>query len=326
MAGPHRVENMSTTLSHDSMWPRTGGWPEFEEGGDRADLIVVGVPTSRTSLSPTNAHETPAAIREALRRYSSHLVSPESADLRGVHNELVLDEALRILDAGDLDDPDSEQGEARAATRIAQLASASELVVALGGDNACTVSAAMGVARAHGGIDQAGLITVDAHHDLRDGRSNGSPVRRLIEAGLNPARVVQIGIADFANSAAYRRRADELGITVIHRDELHDRQLLDVAAEALSVAGAGGGPIHVDIDVDVCDRSVAPACPASIPGGLQAHELRRLTRLLAADRRVKGIDIAEIDATADNADGRTVRLAALLVLEVAAGLAMRSRG
>ncbi|QBE47989.1 arginase family protein [Leucobacter triazinivorans] len=309
------------SLSHDPSWPRTGDWPAPEIAGDRVELTIVGVPTSRTSLSPTNAHETPAAIRHALRRYSSHLVAPGHPGGRGPEAELVLDEELRIADAGDLSDPDSDAGEAAAAQRIAELSARSDLVVALGGDNALTVPAALGVAG--GSLETAGLITIDAHHDLREGRSNGSPVRRLVEAGLNPHRIVQIGIADFANSQAYRRRARELGITVIHRDELHDRPLREVAQEALHVAGAGGGPIHVDLDVDVCDRSVAPGCPASIPGGLEAHELRRLTRLLAADARVSGIDIAEVDATADAADGRTVRLAALLVLEAAAGLAQR---
>lgn len=235
----------------------------------------------------------------------------------------MLDEALRIVDAGDVADPDTDAGERTAAARVTQLAARAALVVALGGDNALTVPAALGVAGAR--LADAGLITIDAHHDLRDGRSNGSPVRRLIEAGLNPRRIVQIGIADFANSMVYRERARSLGITVIHRDELHDRPLADVVAEALAVAGAGGGPIHVDLDVDVCDRSVAPGCPASIPGGLQAHELRRMTRLLAADTRVRGIDIAEVDATADTADARTVRLAALLVLEAAAGLAQRQQ-
>ena len=95
-------------------------------------------------------------------------------------------------------------------------------------------------------------------------------------------------------------------------------------AEAEEFAGGGGGAIHVDLDVDVCDRSVAPGCPASVPGGLQAHELRRIARLLAADSRVRGLDIAEVDATADAADARTVRLAALLVLEAAAGVALRA--
>ena len=68
---------------------------------------------------------------------------------------------------------------------------------------------------------------------------------------------------------------------------------------------------------------MVPGCPASIPGGIQAHELRLAARLLASDSRVRGLDIAEIDATADTADGRTVRLAALLVLEAAAGVARR---
>ncbi|MBS3180664.1 arginase family protein [Leucobacter manosquensis] len=311
---------MAPGLPHDPSWPRTGGWPSPDPDGP-ADLALIGVPTSRTSLSPSNAHETPAAVREALQRYSSHIVGSALPDDRGDESEIVLDEALRIVDAGDCVDPDTEDGELAAASAIAALAARAELVVAIGGDNALTVPAALGIAGSD--LRQAGLITFDAHHDLRDGRSNGSPVRRLIEAGLDPRRIVQVGIADFANSRAYRRRAKELGVTVIHRDELHDRPMPDVIAEALDIAGAGGGPVHVDLDVDVCDRSVAPGCPASIPGGLQAHEIRRAARLLAADPRVRGIDIAEVDAAADAPDGRTVRLAALLVLEAAAGLALR---
>ncbi|MGJ0202960.1 arginase family protein [Leucobacter sp. gxy201] len=306
-------------LPHDPSWPRTGGWPA--PGGDPVDLALIGIPTSQTSLSPSNAHVTPAAVRAALRRYSGHVVAPGDAESRGDEAETVIDEALRIVDVGDVADADSVDGERAATARVAELARQAQLVVALGGDNALTVPAALGVAGDE--LGTAGLITLDAHHDLRDGRTNGAPVRRLIEAGLDPRRIVQIGIADFANSHEYRRRAKELGITVIHRDELHDRPLGEIVAEALGVAGASGGPIHVDLDVDVCDRSVAPACPASIPGGIQAHELRRITRLLAADLRVRGIDIAEVDATADAADQRTVRLAAMCVLEAAAGLAGR---
>ena len=154
------------------------------------------------------------------------------------------------------------------------------MTVAVGGDNALTVPAALGSFGDQ--LSTAGLITLDAHHDLRDCISNGSPVRRLIEAGLEGRRVVQIGIADFANSAAYSRRAEEYGITIVNRDALHHRPLDDLMAEALEIAGAGGGPIHVDLDVDVCDRSVAPGCPASIPGGLAAWELRRFARLAGA--------------------------------------------
>ncbi|MFJ2535047.1 agmatinase family protein [Microbacterium maritypicum] len=307
---PHTAQ-----LSNDSLWPRAGSWPAFD---GTADAVVLGVPTWRTSLSPTGAHATPAAIREALPRYGTTLMGPPAIEL---------DEVLRIADAGDVADPDGSAGEARVISRVRELAAASKLVIALGGDNSLTYPTALGA-------EATGLITFDAHFDLRDGVSNGTPVRRLVEdipatspvdtARIDPTRIVQIGIADFANSAAYARRAADWGIRVITLDELRRRGIDDVIAEALDVAGAGADPrIHLDIDVDVCDRSVAPGCPASVPGGLQAWELRALTRAVASDSRVVSADLAEVDATADADDARTVRLAALCVLELLAGLASR---
>ncbi|MEV4738011.1 MULTISPECIES: arginase family protein [unclassified Microbacterium] len=302
-------------LSHDPLWPRAGSWPAFDEA---ADAVLLGVPTWRTSLSPTGAHATPAAIREALPRYGATLMGPPAVDL---------DEVLRIADAGDIVEPDGDEGEAATIARMRELSDAARLVIALGGDNSLTYPVALG-SRA------TGLITIDAHFDLRDGVSNGTPVRRLVEdaptsasvdtAGIDPARIVQIGIADFANSAAYARRAADWGIRVITLDEVRRRGLDDVVAEALEVAGAGRDPrVHLDIDVDACDRSVAPGCPASVPGGFAAWELRALSRAIASDARVVSADLAEVDATADAEDARTVRLAALCVLELLAGLAVR---
>lgn len=288
-------------LSQDELWPRAGDWPAAD--GDRWDAAILGAPAFRTSLSPTGARATPAAIREALRRFSPTLLGPPPVDLGA---------ELRIADAGDVD-PDGPEGEDRLRTRVRDLTAAASLVIALGGDNSITYAAAQGA-------EAGGLITLDAHFDLRDGVSNGSPVRRLVAGGLDPRRIVQLGIADFANSAPYARRAADLGITVISLDEVRRRGLAAVAAEALSVAGAGGGGIHLDVDVDVCDRGVAPGCPASVPGGLAAWELRTLVRTLSADRRVASADIVEVDATADAPDGRTVRLAALCVLEMLAGI------
>lgn len=264
---------------------------------------MLGLPAFRTSLSPTGAHATPAAVRAALRRFSPTLIGPPPIDLG---------EVLRIADAGDVDEPDGPAGEASVRTAVASLRERAGLVVALGGDNSITYAVAQGAAA-------SGLITLDAHFDLRDGVSNGSPVRRLVEAGMDPHRIVQVGIADFANSAAYARRAIDLGITVITLDEVRRRGIPDVVAHALAIAGSDGGRIHLDIDVDVCDRAVAPGCPASVPGGLQAWELRALVRAAASDSRVHSADIVEVDATADAPDGRTVRLAALCVLELLAG-------
>ena len=299
-------------LSVDELWPRAGGWDAFDST-QQTDAVLLGVPTWRSSLSPTGAYATPAAIRAALRRYSATLMGPPVVDLN---------DALRIADAGDISEPDGDAGIAATAARVAELTATEAFVIALGGDNSLTYPVARG-ARA------SGLITIDAHFDLRDGVSNGSPVRRLIEDApegerIDSARIVQIGIADFANSAAYARRASEWGIRVITLDELRHRGIPEVVAEAVEVAGAGDkARIHLDVDVDAADRAIAPGCPASVPGGLAAFELRTLVRALAADARIVSADIAEVDATADATDQRTVRLAALCVLELLSGVALR---
>ncbi len=70
-------------------------------------------------------------------------------------------------------------------------------------------------------------------------------------------------------------------------------------------------------------ESEVTRCPSAAPGGISADELRQLVFLLAGDPRVRGMDITEIDAEADTPDQRTVRLAALLVLEAAAGVYVR---
>ncbi|MGL4258026.1 MAG: formimidoylglutamase, partial [Microbacterium sp.] len=69
------------TLSHDPLWPRAGGWPAPGTDADGWDAVLLGVPAWRTSLSPTGAHATPAAVREALRRFSPTLLGPPPVDL-----------------------------------------------------------------------------------------------------------------------------------------------------------------------------------------------------------------------------------------------------
>lgn len=302
------------SYSNDPLWPRAATWPvRTDDALAEGDLALLGVPAHATSLSPTGAHATPAAVREALMRYSTYSTG-HATDVA----------TLRAFDLGDVVDPDGDAGERRVREAVAEAAWRFSLFIAIGGDNSITFPVMRGLLGDD--LSQCGLITVDAHHDLRDGASNGSPVRRLVESGLPGANIVQIGIADFANSAAYAARAHELGITVIPRSHLRERPLEEIADQALEIAGHDGRPIFVDLDVDVCDRTVAPGCPASAPGGISADELRQLAYCFGRDPRVTGIDITEVDATADTPDGRTVRLAALLILEAAAGLAERLEG
>ncbi len=287
-------------LPHDPLWPRASSVVAAHDGS-AVDALIVGVPASATSISETKADTTPGAIRDALVRYSlSH------------SNPAVNLAKLKIADAGDVISPDIDEEAAISLLRSAQLKS--RLMIALGGDNSITYAT-------HKGAEATGLITFDAHYDLRDGVSNGSPVRRLIEAGLSGRKVVQIGIADFSNSPEYAARAQGYGITVIPRSELRGANLSEIWNRATSIAG---DRIHVDFDMDVCDRSAVPACPAAAPGGISADEIRQFAFLVGASESVISMDITEIDATKDSEDSRTVRLAALVILEAIAGLSTRN--
>jgi len=297
----------AAALPHDPKWVRANAL--FSDVNSKADIALIGVPAHESSISATSAHLTPAAIRGALARYSTFSTSAD-IDLVGI----------TFTDLGDVQSPDGADGHARVNAAVKNLLSVHKLVVALGGDNSITYSVASGL---WPDLTNIGLITFDAHHDLRDGNSNGSPVWQLIQAGLPGKNIVQIGIADFANSAEYASRAKENGITIISRADLRTHSIAEVVKRALDIAGRDGREIYVDLDVDVCDRSVVPACPAAMPGGISADELRQGSFLLAADKRVRAIDITEIDAALDTPDQRTIRLAALLVLEAASGFASR---
>ncbi len=286
-------------MADDPKWPRAARLISHEI----SDIAIIDIPAFKTAITKTGADKTPKAIREALKGYSTFSYTTQS-DLG----------KISIEDLGEVENPDDN--EQRTIEKLKGLHK--QLVIALGGDNSITYAATLGLVGKD--LANARLITLDAHHDLRDGVSNGSPIRRLIDAGFNPSNIYQLGINDFSNSPEYAAYAKSVGVNVISRSEIAEIGLAKACQKALEGAK---GEIFIDIDVDVCDRSVVPGCPAAAPGGISAFELRQAARILASDKRVKGIDITEIDATSDSADQRTIRLGALLVLEIAVGYLQR---
>ena len=294
-------------LAKDGLWQRANTL--FKPNLKQADIALLGFPVHKSSITPNSCHLAPKAIRSALARYSTYSASSD-VDLRD----------LKITDLGDVTGADSNNGKKVIAKKVNGLLDKYGLLIALGGDNSITYTVASGL---FGDLSRVGLITLDAHHDLRDGNTNGSPVWRLIQAGLPGKNIVQIGISDFANSKEYSKRAKEAGIFVITRAQLRNKSIQDAMKQAFAHLGRNVDHIYVDLDVDVCDRSVAPASPAATPGGISADELRQAAFLAGANYKVRAVDITEIDPKRDSKDERTVRLAALLVLEIAAGYKTR---
>ncbi len=302
----------------DPLWPRASAWLTGDDDVRPPDgaqrLRVVGVPTSVGSISRSEAWRTPAAVREALPRLSTW--DPVTGtDLR---------EAVVVEDLGDWDVADLDLMTAMA--RVRDLASGLDVAgathVFLGGDNAITRPITAGL---HGpDLDQVGVITLDAHHDVRhleDGPTNGSPIRGLLEDGVSGHHVFQLGIGRFTNSGPYARWADEHEIRSITAEEIHQHGITWAVRQVI-----GHLPhvrtIHVDLDIDVLDQAYAPACPGARPGGLHPHQLFTAAALLAAEPRVRSFDLVEVDASTDP-DGRTVMATAMTLLHIAAGVAQR---
>lgn len=296
----------------DPQWPRASDW--LARGGslDGSRLAILGVPLSRTSISPSGASETPAAVRAALRRFPTF------------HAGLDVDlETLAVHDAGDLHVAILEGERALAAVDrgVGRLPSY-DLLVLLGGDNALTRAAMRTVVP---NLATAGLLTLDAHHDVRGfhaGPTNGTPVRGLVADGLPGSHVVQIGIGDLTNSRAYRAWCDDRGITVVSAAEARRVGVGAVVRRELDRLADRCDALYVDLDVDVVDRVFVPGCPGARPGGLLPGDLLEAAAEAGRHSAVRAVDIVEVDATADPT-GVTVDLAAMCLLSVAAGLAAR---
>ena len=206
---------------------------------------------------------------------------------------------------------------------VAASAEAHALTLLVGGNNAITRPAVLGLG---GELSEIGLITLDAHFDMRgtdDGLSNGNPVRALIEDGLPGANIAQVGLASFANSRAMHEDAIEAGNLVITIGEVR-QEGIPVAVERALEHVAHAQAILVDCDIDVIDRSQFPAAPGARAGGMQATDFFAAARRLAAEQRVKVIDLTEWDPPLDPGD-LSALTAARWLAEVLTGFEGRAR-
>jgi formiminoglutamase len=253
----------------------------------------------------------PPLLRRTLRRIGRYDVETK--------REL----STQIVDRGDVDVAGLSIEGATEPIREAVRFSASlhDLTLLVGGNNAVTRPGVLGLGLP---LDKVGLITLDAHFDMRDtheGLSNGNPVRALLEDGLPGANVAQIGLASFANSRKMHEDALAAGNLVVTISEVRRLGIalaVDRALDRLSDCEA----LVVDCDIDVIDRSQFPAAPGARPGGMAAHDFFAGVRRLAAERRVRVIDLTEWDPPLDPSD-LSALTAGRWVAESLAGFEMR---
>lgn len=291
------------------------GWPNLSDlivRGDETALVgMVGAPLGVGSVTPGDCDKAPALLREMLRRIGLYDI------------ELRRELATKIADYGDVEIAglSIEQATGPVQNAIQQSASNRDLSLLVGGNNAVTRPGVLGLGLP---LDKVGLITLDAHFDMReldDGLCNGNPVRALLEDGLPGRNIAQIGLASFANSRKMHDDAIAAGNLVVTIEEVR-RGGIDAAVQRALDQVNHCEAIVVDCDIDVIDRSQFPGAPGGRPVGMTTQDFFSAVRSLASMPRVKVIDLVEWDPPLDPTD-LSALTAARWVAECLAGFEMR---
>jgi formiminoglutamase len=291
-------------------------WPNLADlltQDAHAPVGLVGAPLAVGSVTPGDCDQAPAKLRETMRRMGRYNIE--------TGREL----AVRIRDHGDVDlfDLGIVQAFGPIQEAVAASVEGHALTLLIGGNNAVTRPGVHGLGVP---LDQVGLITLDAHFDMREtaqGLSNGNPVRALIEDGLPGANIAQIGLAPFANSKAMHDDALAAGNLAITIGEVREEGI-DQAIERALAHVAGCEAVVVDCDIDVIDRAQFPAAPGARAGGMNAVDFFAAARRLAAEPRVKVIDLTEWDPPLDPTD-LSALTAGRWLAEVLSGFEDRAR-
>ena len=267
------------------------------EVGSRPDVRILGVPIDRGSLYRPGAAKAPAELRKL-----SAIFAPVSE-----HAELF--DTVTVLDDGDVKLADGDMG-----TNVDAVAAAIEktpagtIPIVLGGDHTTASPTLVAQQRRFNG--RLSILYIDAHPDLNDSSrntrwSNGCALRRGLELGdIDPRKVTLLGCRDYDwEEVEYIRK---MGVTLINAATAHrwtGNQLADEIGSRL-----GSDALHISLDIDSLDPSIAPGTGVPSSGGLTSRELLDFLHQLRGVR-LAGLDVDEVAPPLDV--GHVTSLAAL---------------
>jgi arginase len=203
----------------------------------------------------------------------------------------------------------------------------------LGGDHSLAAGSVAAAAEAARRTEKPlGLIWVDAHGDMNtpasstSGNVHGMPLAALL--GGEPAELSKIGGASPKVLPSHTvlvgvRNLDEREKDLVRESKIHVFTMKDIdragvaaiAEQAIAIAGNGTAGIHVSLDLDVCDPSIAPGVGTPVKGGLDYREAHMLMEMVADSGMLTSLDMVEVNPTLDLRN-TTAELATELALSI----------
>ncbi len=288
------------------------GLPQRYSDYARARFAVLPIPYDSTTSFQTGTREGPSAIIRA-----SQQVELFDEELEGEFYKAgvaTLDSVLPNMTGPQAMHDDVYQ----AARRVVK---DGKTIVGLGGEHSITSGLVRAVLGRH---KKLSILQIDAHLDLRqewEGTpySHASAMRRCLDLGIN---LVSVGIRNISaeehaflkkngqpsprpsregrgdSRAGSARRAPSPplirghqggSVEVVTARQAHiDDDWVDRAINALSEN------VFVTIDIDGFDPAYAPGTGTPEPGGLDWYQVTGLLRLVAAEKKIVGMDVVEV--------------------------------
>lgn len=238
-------------------------------------------------------------------------------------------EALALVDERAHYLPEILEMSARLAAVVAQTVQSGSRPLVLGGDHSVAVGTLSGLAAAAG--EPGGVIWIDAHGDLNTpetsptGNVHGMPLagalgrcgawfehEGLTLPAVDPSRVVLVGARSL--DEAERAFVHDAEVRVFTMSDI-DRIGIERAMQDALARAAGPGFVHVSLDLDALDPTVAPGVGTPVPGGLTYREAHLACELIAESGLVGSLDVVEANPILDRVNA-TASIAVELVASV----------
>ncbi|MFT7558553.1 MAG: agmatinase [Flavobacteriales bacterium] len=172
------------------------------------------------------------------------------------------------------------------AESIKSIVEAGKFPIAFGGEHTVTYGVIKGLIAA--GIEDFGVVQIDAHADLRDTYegnplSHASVMKRIVDEDIP---LFQLGVRAFCEEEIETRKnynIKHLDADVLVPKNMHSIDLPDDFPEK----------VFFTLDIDGMDPSVFPSTGTPVPGGLGWYQTLALFESVARQKQIIGFDIME---------------------------------
>ncbi len=271
------------------------------------------------------------------KRRSGCLMGPDSYRTAGLV-QVISELGHQVADRGNLPTPDVQEndkspgrvymqdriiGWTKSIGEIAQSSMQDGLPIFLGGDHSLTLGSLTGVA-AHAkatGRPQF-VLWLDAHTDFHtpnttdSGNLHGTPLAYAtgelgfegfpkVVAPVSKQNICILGLRSVDSAERKKLEASE----ILYHDmrSIDENGIARPLAAFLDTVASVGGALHVSLDVDFLDPTIAPAVGTTVPGGATLREAHLVMEMLHDSALMTSLDLVELNPFLDER-GRTAKL------------------